>query len=648
MRKPTGSQGELTSTGPRVRGRNSKAALLLALALGLIGCLALGMAGPATAAAPTPTARPTETARPTPTARPTKTARPTPTAKPLPTFVAGRHVFDNGKLFSTQLGNAAGTLAAQIEKAGGGRVIIYTAASPSDLPNPDALAEADHIDGMLLTASGTGGTLTLGATLKGKLTSAQIQILEAPIGSQTVPSWMMSTLARAGAFLSGAHVFDGAGALTAAGHRKAEAAAKTLSTQLNAPVYIDIALGGTNSSSTAAFNGASLSGGLGNALVIALAVSGNEIAGSIDSAGSLFDTYLTSAPWTTDTLPNQSAANGDVETTLLAAIGAVRPLPTFVAGRHVFDNGKLFSTQLGNAAGTLAAQIEKAGGGRVIIYTAASPSDLPNPDALAEADHIDGMLLTASGTGGTLTLGATLKGKLTSAQIQILEAPIGSQTVPSWMMSTLARAGAFLSGAHVFDGAGALTAAGHRKAEAAAKTLSTQLNAPVYIDIALGGTDSSSTAAFNGASLSGGLGNALVIALAVSGNEIAGSIDSAGSLFDTYLTSAPWTTDTLPNQSAANGDVETTLLAAIGAVEVNTSYTSGPTLKQILPWLIFVVVVLLLSITAPFLWGPWLVGRLRGTTGPIAADVSGDAVSPVIADAGPPAATPDGGPEAPK
>ena len=568
--------------------------------------------------------------------------------KPMPSFVAGHHVYDYGKLLSAQSVNTAASLGSHIENAGGGRVVIYTAASPSGLPNADALAGAWHVDGMLLTGSGGGGTLTLGATLKGKLTAAQIQILEAPIGPQTVASWVTSTLARADAFLSGTHVFDGVGALDATSRKKAEAAAKSLSTQLNAPVYIDIALGGADPSSTAAFNGASLSSGLGNAVVIALAVSGNEIAGSIDSAGSLLDTYQTGAPWTADTLSSQTAANGDVGAALLAAIGAVKPMPSFVAGHHVYDYGKLLSAQSVNTAASLGSHIENAGGGRVVIYTAASPSGLPNADALAGAWHVDGMLLTGSGGGGTLTLGATLKGKLTAAQIQILEAPIGPQTVASWVTSTLARADAFLSGTHVFDGVGALDATSRKKAEAAAKSLSTQLNAPVYIDIALGGADPSSTAAFNGASLSSGLGNAVVIALAVSGNEIAGSIDSAGSLLDTYQTGAPWTADTLSSQTAANGDVGAALLAAIGAVHVSTSYANGPTLAQILPWLIFVIVVVVLSITAPFLWGPWLIRRLSGTAGPIQSGLPGEAVSAVIADTGPPASMSDGGPEAPK
>ena len=60
---------------------------------------------------------------------------------------------------------------------------------------------------------------------------------------------------------------------------------------------------------------------------------------------------------------------------------------------------------------------------------------------------------------------------------------------------------------------------------------------------------------------------------------------------------------------------------------------------DMVPWLIigivvFVVVIVAFSITAPFLWGPRLIRKLSGTTGPIQNGVPSDAIIESIADTG--------------
>ena len=60
---------------------------------------------------------------------------------------------------------------------------------------------------------------------------------------------------------------------------------------------------------------------------------------------------------------------------------------------------------------------------------------------------------------------------------------------------------------------------------------------------------------------------------------------------------------------------------------------------DMVPWLIigiviFVVVIVAFSITAPFLWGPRLIRKLSGTTGPIRNGVPSDAIIESIADTG--------------
>jgi len=317
--------------------------LLAALAFSLLGFLAVGLAGagPATAANPTATAKHTATAKPAATARHTATPEPTappePTPVPEPTmspFISGRHVYDNGNILSANSVKLAETLATQIEAAGGGRIVIYTAPENGDLPDQSKLAAEWHVDGLLLTGQGQDGRLTMGATLKAKLSSDQSQFLtdNSSNSQATAESWIMSTLARVDAFVSGTHVFDGTGTLDAGGMQQAETAAKNLGSQLGATVYIDIAIGGSSPSSTAFFNGTAISDAFGTkTLVIALAVSDGQIGGDIDSSSDLWDSYQTNSPWSSDTLESEKAANGDVQGALLAAINAVQK-PPLVSG----------------------------------------------------------------------------------------------------------------------------------------------------------------------------------------------------------------------------------------------------------------------------------------------------------------------------
>ena len=327
------------------------------------------------------------------------------------------------------------------------------------------------------------------------------------------------------------------------------------------------------------------------------------------------------------------------------ATAASPTMSPFTPGRHVYDYGKVLSATSATAAEALAAHIESEGGGRVAIYTADQNSTLPDQAKLASAWFVNGLLITAQTDEGQLLLGASLKGKLTTVQSKIVtnNSSPGQATTESWIMTTLARVDAFVSGTHVFDGAGALNASGMQQAETAAKNLGSQLGDTVYIDIAIGGDDPSSTAFFNGADLSDAYdAKTLIIALAVSDGEIGGYIDSTSDVCDTYNTNSPWKSDTLSNQKATNGDVQATLLALIGDVQKPPLISSDA-----IPVMVFVVVVLIFSLTAPFLWGPWLIRKLSGTTAPIKGGMPGDAIIESIADTGVTVSMPGVGPEAP-
>ena len=215
MRLLPGSLGGRNSTRHEVRERARVAPLLAALAVSLLALAAVALAGsmPARAAsgAKATVAAPTDTLTPEPTEAPSPTATP---------FTQGRHVYDYGAVLSTRSAATAEALAAHIEAAGGGRVVLYTVPQSGDVPS--TLAKDWAVDGLLLTAEGSSGDETLGPTLQAKLTSEQKKFIDSysSPGAETTQSWLVSTLARIDALLNGTHVFDGAGALDAAGKQQ--------------------------------------------------------------------------------------------------------------------------------------------------------------------------------------------------------------------------------------------------------------------------------------------------------------------------------------------------------------------------------------------------------------------------------------------
>jgi hypothetical protein len=326
------------------------------------------------------------------------------------------------------------------------------------------------------------------------------------------------------------------------------------------------------------------------------------------------------------------------------AAGAGPTAPPLAQGRHVYDNGGILSQRSATTAETLAAHIEAAGGGKVVVYTVGESTNLPSNDALAQDWQVDGMLLTAEGHTGRLTMGTALKAKLTSDQkgyIESNQSP-GMTTTESWILSSLARVDGLLNGTHVFDGTGILDENGRQHAETAAKSLGDSLGATVYVDIALSDDDPHTTAFFNGADAKNHLGRSLVIALAVSGSKIGGYIDSDSDLWNSYQTGKPWSSDVLANQDAANGDVQAALLAAIDAVQKPPLFSG-----EAIFWIIFVVVTVLFSISAPFLWGPWLIRKMAGVSGPIKNGLPGDAIIESVGETGITVTMPSVGPDAP-
>ena len=311
MSRITGSKREPTSTQPLRHGRTVPPPLLAAFLLSLFGFLAIGLAG----------------------ARPAIAADAT-----MSPFTAGRHVYDYGKVLSAKSAARAESLAAHIEAEGGGRTVIYTATNSSELPTSDTLATAWHVNGLLLTAAADGsGTLAIGTTLQAELNNDMATVIgdQATPARQSVENWIMSTLARTDAFMSGTHVFDAPGVLDASSLQKAESAATDLSTKIKTPVYIDISIGGTDPAASAVSNATFISGRYDNVLIVALAVSGNRIGGQIDATGDAVSQYGTGSPWSGDTLSAESAANGDIQAALMAAIGAIHanepsPIMSFV------------------------------------------------------------------------------------------------------------------------------------------------------------------------------------------------------------------------------------------------------------------------------------------------------------------------------
>ena len=66
-----------------------------------------------------------------------------------------------------------------------------------------------------------------------------------------------------------------------------------------------------------------------------------------------------------------------------------------------------------------------------------------------------------------------------------------------------------------------------------------------------------------------------------------------------------------------------------------------------IPWIIFAALTIFFSITAPFMWGPWLVRKLAGVPAPIKGGLPGSAVIESIAETGITVTMPSVGPDAP-
>jgi hypothetical protein len=327
-------------------------------------------------------------------------------------------------------------------------------------------------------------------------------------------------------------------------------------------------------------------------------------------------------------------------------VAAADPTPTptpFVEGRHVYGSGDVLSSHSAANAESLAAHIQTQGGGRVAIYTATSSSSMPR--TLAKDWNLDGLLITANGNSGSLTIGSTLKGKLSAGQFKLIDgnSSPGPQTTESWVLSTLARVDAFVSGTHIFDGAGVFDANGKQQAETAAVNLGNQLGITVYVDIAIGGTDPSTDAFFNGADVSNAFDEkTLAITLAISGHTIGGYLDSSSDVWGTYDQGSPWSSNSIENWSAPNSDNQAAILAVINAIQ------KPPLIPMdAIPWIIFAVATVVFAVSAPFLWGPWLIRKLSGVSGPIKGGVPSDAVIESIADTGVTVTMPSVGPDAP-
>jgi hypothetical protein len=316
----------------------------------------------------------------------------------------------------------------------------------------------------------------------------------------------------------------------------------------------------------------------------------------------------------------------------------------YVDGQHVYGDGTLLGRAGAARVEKLAARIEAGGGGRVVVFTVAQSKSIPSNAELMAGWRIEGLLIAGDGDYPRLTIGDTLKSKLSTDQYHWISgnSSPGMATAESWITSTLARVDAFLGGRHVFDGPGVLDAGALGQAEGAAVNLGKGLGATVYIDISNGGSDAKTNAFFIGADMSSAFDGTLDIAISVSDNTIGGYIDSDSSLWHSYNTGSPWSYNTMANHDAPNGDVQAAVLAAIAAV-------SKPPLIPLdtIFWIVFVIVVVGFSITAPFIWGPWLIRRLTGVAGPIADGVPGSAIIESIGETGVTVSMPGVGPNAP-
>ncbi len=331
---------------------------------------------------------------------------------------------------------------------------------------------------------------------------------------------------------------------------------------------------------------------------------------------------------------------------VLAAPTSPSPGPSFVAGKHVYDDGHMLSAKSSQLAEKLAARIEGAGGGRIVVYTAESWSDLPPEREMLKNWSIDGMLIQASAsTSGQRTLGATLKTKLGDAA-DVTEGSPGMQTTESWILSSLARTDAILSGKHVFDGTGILDATSLAAAEKATQDLSQSLGIPVYVDISLGGDDPGNASFFNGAHLNSVFDGAMVIALSVSDSHLGGYLSRPVEAWDKYNISAPWDTSSFESQAAPGGDVQAALLADIRAIQPKSAVENF--VNSEVGGLVLTLGIIALCFVLAIFGGPFLIRKLAGVSGPIEGGLPATATITSVTETGVTVTMPSVGPDAPK
>jgi uncharacterized membrane protein YgcG len=334
-----------------------------------------------------------------------------------------------------------------------------------------------------------------------------------------------------------------------------------------------------------------------------------------------------------------------------AANPTTAPEPTmspFATGRHVYDYAQILSDHSVTMAESLATKIEGEGGGRVVIYTGSpsTVSSMPSSDDLIKDWHIDGLLLYAeSESSPQLTLGTTLTAKLTKEQGDYLTSSsfFSSSLAESSMMNTLGWADALLAGTHVIDAAGVLDASGLAQAETAAKDLSTKVGGTAYINIVMSGADPEATAASTASEISTGLSKTLAICFGVKGTLYGGMVDADPEIgFESYKTSDPWASNGMLSNRTASGSVQAAILAAIGGV--HSSSLNEDILGAALPWIIFTIVIVVLSLFG----GGWLLRKMTGVTAPIKGGVPSSAIIEGITDTGVTTSGMGAGPEAPE
>lgn len=339
--------GDALSSTQRRRPSFACRVRLAALALSAFGVVVFGQLGPAPARAATPT--------------------------PAPSF-SGHHLNDDGHLFSPKAQDRAEALAAEIEAADGGRVMLYTSSDAN--PPATAVIGGSPVDGLLLTGSGTTGNAILGHTLASKLSPEQASLVRQylPGSYQATADWMLSALARVDAFLHGKHVFDGSGILDDAGRRRAEAAAARLSGYIGYTTYVDIvAVTSGRLMSVAGDDAWGVVRQLSGTVVIGFGVSGDDVGAQIEQP------FVSAKPvcWSYGSwddynghLYDRRVGARDLQAFILEAIDAVQPAANLP---YLFDTARdtiaSFLSDPVNATFSLVGVL--VGGGSLIVFVIA-------------------------------------------------------------------------------------------------------------------------------------------------------------------------------------------------------------------------------------------------------------------------------------